>query len=236
MKSRQKSTLPVAALAFLFLAVFGLAQTIKMPGSTATTEYQKGAKMMLSFDDVPEGTLPPGWKIDATNPAGPLAQWAVTKDAHAPSGSQVLSLIEINDGSRGVFNLCWNHQAGFQDGMTEVKVRANTGTIDQGGGIIWRARDANNYYIARYNPLERNFRLYFVKDGRRQQLADRGDLGIKTGEWFTLKIVHRGDHIEGFLNGEKMWNTKDKTFQAAGGIGFWTKADAVTSFDDLRVN
>jgi len=114
MKSRKKSTLPVAALAFLFLAVFGLAQTIQMPGSTATTEYQKGSKLMLSFDDVPEGTLPPGWKIDATNPAGPLAQWAVTKDAQAPSGPKVLALTKIHDGSRGVFNLCWNPQAGFQ--------------------------------------------------------------------------------------------------------------------------
>jgi len=232
MKFCHKLSFPVAILAVLGI----LAGVAPSSASTATTPTPKGPKFMLFFDDLPEGALPPGWKIDATNPAGPLAQWGVTKDGQAPSGSKVLTLTKIHDGSRGVFNLCWNPQAGFQDGAIEVKVRANTGTIDQGGGIIWRVRDANNYYIARYNPLERNFRLYFVKDGKRQMLADRGELRIKTGEWFTLKIAQRGDHIEGYLNGEKMWTAIDKTFQASGGIGLWTKADAATSFGDLKVN
>jgi hypothetical protein len=124
----------------------------------------------------------------------------------------------------------------FRDGQLEVKMRANTGKIDQGGGLIWRARDANNYYVARYNPLEANFRLYFVKDGQRQMLADRGGLGIKTGEWFTLKIIHRGDKIEGWLNGEKLLEATDRTFPEGGGIGFWTKADAATSFADLSMS
>jgi len=207
-------------------------------GGVSLASSQKSATpFTLSLEDVEEGKLPPGWKVEATNPQGRLAEWAVVRHAGAPGEPRkVLSLTKIHDGSRGVFNLCWNPQVGFQDGVIEVKVRASTGAIDQGGGIIWRTRDANNYYVARYNPLERNFRLYFVKEGKRQMLADRGGLGIKTGEWFTLKIVHRGDIIEGYLNGEKMWNITDKTFQAAGGIGFWTKADAATSFGDLKVN
>jgi len=34
-----------------------------------------------------------------------------------------------------------------------------------------RAKDADNYYIARWNPLEENLRVYFVKDGKQTQLA-----------------------------------------------------------------
>ena len=34
--------------------------------------------------------------------------------------------------------------------------------MDQGGGPVWRYQDANNYYIARMNPLEDNYRVYKV--------------------------------------------------------------------------
>jgi hypothetical protein len=66
-------------------------------------------------------------------------------------------------------------------------------------------------------------------------LADKGGLNIRTGEWFTLEIVHRGDKIEGWLNGGKLLEATDRTFLGAGGIGFWTKADAATSFAGLQV-
>jgi hypothetical protein len=189
----------------------------------------------LALENCPPGSLPPGWLIAATNPQDRLAEWAVVLDAGSAEASKVLSLTKIYNGSRGVFNLCWNPQVVFMDGEIEVKVRANSGTIDQGGGLIWRARDPNNYYVLRYNPLEANFRLYFVKDGQRKMLADKGGLTIKTGEWFTLKIVHRGDKIEGWLNGGKLLEATDRTFPEAGGIGFWTKADAATSFAGLHV-
>ena len=41
--------------------------------------------------------------------------------------------------------------------------------------------------------------------------------------------------IEGYLNGEKLLECKDNTFTEAGGVGLWTKADAVTNFDDFKV-
>ena len=87
----------------------------------------------------------------------------------------------------------------------------------------------------RYNPLETNLRLYVVKDGNRRMLADAGKLDIKTGEWFTIKVVQQGDLIEGWLNGKKLLEKKDRTIPSSGGVGFWTKADAASSFKDLRV-
>jgi hypothetical protein len=91
-----------------------------------------------------------------------------------------------------VFNICWTSQPVFQDGEIEVKVLGDSGRADQGGGPIWRVKDSSNYYVARYNPLENNFRLYYVKDGDRKKIADAGNISIKTGEWFTIKIVHKG--------------------------------------------
>lgn len=107
-----------------------------------------------------------------------------------------------------------------------MALRADGGRRDQGGGLIWRAVDANNYYVARYNPKEGNFRIYRLEDGVRFELASADELTVATGEWFTLRIVHTGDVIEGYLNDRKLLDARDRRFGAAGAIGLWTKSDA----------
>ncbi|MDQ3776657.1 MAG: hypothetical protein M3461_21035 [Pseudomonadota bacterium] len=124
--------------------------------------------LTVNFDEVAQGQLPAGWTIDATNPGGGLAEWSVVTDPNATSKPNVLTVKTVHDTSGMVFNLCWTRDIAFEDGEIEVKVRANTGKEDQSGGLIWRARDVNNYYVARYNPLENNFRLYYVKGGARR--------------------------------------------------------------------
>jgi len=212
------------------LAVVGIAAA----GPAADQPAAKPASVYnMSFDDVKAGELPTGWKAEATNSMGEVAEWKVVADEKAPSKPNVLSITKITDTSGGHFNLFWTNDVQFKDGTLQVKVRADTGKQDQGGGLIWRATDAKNYYVARYNPLEANFRLYYVKEGRRTQLADAGNLEIKTGEWFTMKIVVNGDRMEGYVNGKKLLEATDKTFPDAGGVGLWSKADAAASFDDF---
>ncbi|MFQ5675352.1 MAG: hypothetical protein ACE5G1_05600 [bacterium] len=57
------------------------------------------------FEDVAVGTLPAGWKVEATNQRGPLAVWQVIEDTTAPSGKQVLALTRITRSFGGTFNL-----------------------------------------------------------------------------------------------------------------------------------
>ncbi len=187
-----------------------------------------------SFDDVAVGELPAGWEIDATNPKGPLATWQVVKDDTAPSGGQVLAMTSPNHTFGGAFNLCWTDNVTFLDGEIEVRFKARKGIEDQGGGVIWRAQDKDNYYLARFNPLEDNFRIYFVRDGARKTLAG-ARIALPSGKWHTLKIVQHGNLFEGYLNGEKLLADTDNLFTKPGGVGVWTKADAVTSFDDLSI-
>jgi hypothetical protein len=116
-----------------------------------------------------------------------------------------------------------------------VKIKAISGEEDQGGGLVWRYIDKDNYYIARYNPLENNFRFYRVIKGLRKQLESVFS-NIKQGEWFSMTIEMAGNKISCSLNEEKLIETTDDSFQLAGFIGFWTKADAVTYFDDLKIS
>lgn len=113
-----------------------------------------------------------------------------------------------------------------------VRLKAISGRIDQGGGLVWRARDADNYYIARYNPLEDNYRLYRVVAGRRKLLASATTKGKRT-EWRELRCVARGDLMQCYLDGARLLEHRDTTFTGPGYLGVWTKADAVTIFDAL---
>lgn len=216
---------------------FVAALTMVVP-ARAQAPVRVAAKVTMTrvaFDGLHPGALPPGWKVEATNRRGNLAAWKVAAESRAPSSPNVLRAVPRSDNFGGTYNLCWVDGTRFLDGEIELKLRANTGHEDQGGGPIWRVQDRNNYYVARYNPLEHNFRLYIVKDGARKMLDSASRIKIATGQWFTIKIVQKGDHIQGWLDGKKLLDVHDTTFTRPGGVGLWTKADAATSFDDFTV-
>jgi hypothetical protein len=160
-----------------------------------------------------------------------VGEWKVIADATAPSKSNVLAQLAKSEGP--VFNITLISDTSFTDVDITVKLKAIAGEIDQGGGVVWRANDSKNYYIARYNPLEENYRVYKVENGQRTQL---GSADIKRSEgWHTLRVTMKGDHIECFYDTKKYLDVRDSAFKNAGKIGLWTKADAQTHFDDFVV-
>jgi hypothetical protein len=190
--------------------------------------------LTLDFENVPEGKIPDGWKIEATNLRGSLPTWKIITDNTAPSGKHVLAMTSPNHDFGGTFNLCWTDSVSFLNGEIQVSFKAVKGEEDQGGGVIWRAKDKDNYYISRFNPLENNFRIYYVHEGARRTLASTR-IALEAGKWHTLKIVQKGNRFEGYLNGKKLLEGSDDLFTEPGGVGLWTKADAVTSFDNFSV-
>ena len=188
----------------------------------------------ILFDDATVGKVPTGWQAEGTNQRGPVAIWAVKADANAPSAPNIMALVDAKKGRRPTFNLLWTDNIQFTDGTIELKVKAGKGEIDQGGGPVWRVQDKDNYYIARWNPLEDNFRVYYVKDSIRMQL-DSAEIKADPAKWHTIRVEHKGDTIVGYLDGQALLKVTDSTFPEGGGVGLWTKADAVTSFDDFSV-
>ncbi len=131
-----------------------------------------------------------------------------------------------------LFNLCVCDKANLADIDIRVSFKAVRGKIDQGGGPVWRYQDENNYFVACMNPLEDNFRVYKVVKGRRTQL-DSSEAKAAAGKWHTIRVVQKGNHIQCYLNGKRHLDLKDNTFTGKGKVGLWTKADAVTSFDNV---
>ncbi len=184
---------------------------------------------VFGFTKADAGKLPAGWKADRTG-KGDGSIWKVVADATGP-GRTGYVLAQTAAGERTVFNLCVVPEARFRDVELSAAFKAVRGELDQGGGLVWRYRDADNYYVARMNPLEDNYRFYKVVAGKRIQLATVEGIKIPAGAWHTLKVRHVGDRIECFLDGKKRIEATDRTFEQAGAVGLWTKADAQTAFD-----
>lgn len=178
------------------------------------------AKRTWTFDDETTGQIAKGF----TNEVG---EWKV-----APS-DKGNALAQSAKNANSVFNLALAGDTDAKDVDLSVRMKAIAGETDRGGGLVWRARDGKNYYLARYNPLEDNYRLYKVVNGKRT-LIQNADIQHSDG-WHTLRVEMEGDHIECYYDGKKYLDAKDTTFTEAGKIGLWSKADAQSHFDDLTL-
>ncbi len=175
-----------------------------------------------NFEGMTAGKAPTNWLT-------PTGQWRVEA---AQTPGQSMLLVQTAANASPIFNLALAQGSSFMDVDLSLRLRAIKGQIDQGGGVVWRAKGADDYYLARYNPLEDNYRAYTVKDGKRKQLASAIVKADPTA-WHTLRVTMKGDHIECFMNGQKHLDLRDATFADPGMIGLWTKADAQTQFDEL---
>jgi hypothetical protein len=208
--------------------------TVAMTGCSSTRPMSRSPdRAEWTFDDRPPNLPPPGWWIAATNPTAALATWHVLDDASAPSPPRVFALTESANYD-GTFNLAVAQGASFGDLDLSVRVKAVSGEEDQGGGPIWRCQDEDNYYICRFNPLEGNFRMYVVANGKRRQLKSV-KLELSADRWYEVRVRMIGNQITCYLDEDAKLTATDDTIARPGRIGLWTKADAVTSFDDLRV-
>jgi hypothetical protein len=122
--------------------------------------------------------------------------------------------------------------ARIADGFVQVKFKALAGREDQAGGVIWRFKDGNNYYIARANALENNVSLYYVEKGRRITIKYvAAPVGAQL--WHTLRAEFSGRAISVAFDGKQYIRVDDDRIAGEGAVGVWTKADSVTAFDDF---
>jgi hypothetical protein len=178
------------------------------------------AKRTWTFDDETTGQIAKGF----TNEVG---EWKV---AESDKGK---ALAQTAKNPNAVFNVTLIGDTNAKDVDLSVRLKAIAGETDQGGGLVWRAKDKRNYYLARYNPLEDNFRVYKVVDGKRT-LFQNADIQHSPG-WHTLRVDMQGDHIVCSYDGKPYLDVRDTTFTGPGKIGLWSKADAQSHFDDLTL-
>lgn len=186
---------------------------------------------VLSFDTDAVGAAPEGWTLTMTGGGAP--KWTVERDDTAPSKGQVLK-----QSGTATFPLALKDGMSIKDGFVEVKFKPISGSEDRAGGLVWRAKDANNYYVVRANALEDNVVLYKTVNGVRNSLdivGHTGGYGVKTAvpsnQWHVLRVEFAGTRFSVIFNEKALFEVEDATFTEPGMVGLWTKADSVTAFN-----
>ena len=181
-----------------------------------------------SFRGDAVGGPPRGWPLTMTGRGTP--KWTVERDE---GGGAVLK-----QSGTATYPLAFKEGTSLHDGFVEVKFKAISGSEDRAGGIVWRAKDANNYYVVRANALEDNVVLYKTVNGARRSLdivGRKGGYGVKiavpANQWHTLRVEFVGTRFNVIFNGKPLFEVEDATFPEAGMVGLWTKADSVTVFN-----
>jgi len=133
------------------------------------------------------------------------------------------------------FPLCVVDTVKASDVELGVSFTPISGKIDQAAGLIFRVKDAKNYYVARANALENNVNLYHVVMGVRRQIAGV-DVPVLAGKTQQLGVRIEGDTIKVSFEGRPLINVNDRTIQGSGAVGLWTKADSLTAFYELTIS
>ena len=179
----------------------------------------------VNFDTAATGQPPAGWT--ATRTGSGDAKWTVERDDTAPSKPNVLKQSGV-----ATYPVAFKNDTSVKDGFVEVMFKPISGREDQAGGVVWRLKDANNYYVARANALEDNVTIYDTVTGRRTE-RKRTNMKVAANEWHNIRVDFQGNHFTVTLDGRKAIEWDDETFKDAGKVGVWTKADSVTLFDDF---
>jgi hypothetical protein len=204
---------------------------VAMVAVTAAQGEESGAaKKVWNFDADIANAAPTRFLFGRTGSGRP-GNWVVRAESDAPSAPNVLAQIDPDERDYR-FPAAVAAAPALRDVRLSVKCKPVAGKVDQACGLVFRYRDENNYYLTRANALEDNVRLYYVKAGRRTQIAGWNGK-VTTGAWHQLSLEATGDHFVVSWEGKPVIDAHDTTFGEAGKVGVWTKADSVTYFDDL---
>lgn len=228
-------------LTLLALALLGCKETAAPPPVDAMEPGRPMAAdgRTIDFESDDTGAAPSGFTAAVNN--GRPGVWRVERVAGAPSGANAVVQTDADRTNSRFPVLVYD---GLQATNVDVSVRFQpvSGRVDQAAGLVWRYRDANNYYVMRANALEDNVVLYKMENGKRSDLPVKGaggSYGVKADVpdqgWGELRVTARGSLFEVYLGERKLFEVEDRTFTGPGKVGLWTKADSVTRFDDLRI-
>jgi len=209
-----------SALAAAVLLSFASARAVAEEPATPRT---------FTFENERIGAPPAGFEFGRTG-RGPEGKWTVEPER---GGKNHVLLQSSADQTDYRFPLAVVKNESLRDVTLSVRARPLAGSVDQGFGLVWRYRDANNYYITRCNALEDNCTIYHVIDGSRRPFENH-QVKVATNTWHSLKLGARGNHFVVWFDGQKVLDAHDDTFQA-GRVGLWTKADSVIEFDDFTI-
>lgn len=201
----------------------------RVPGAEEA-ESDPHHQRQWTFDSSSPGMLPGSYVVGTLFDGRPAGEWKILITDRAKSASQVLAQLQPKgtDQTHKVLLIGGTESTNID---VEVSYLAVAGKADFGAGLLWRAKDDRNYYLLRASLVEQKIRVYRVVNGV-QQVVKQVDRPLPSTGWHKLRIVQRGCEMKAIFDETTLFRACDNTY-TSGRIGLWTKADAVTYFDDL---
>jgi len=122
----------------------------------------------------------------------------------------------------------------FSDFTLTTKFRLVSGDMARMAGVVFRAEDANNYYVVCASALDGYVRFYKCVGGVQSTPIGKKTT-VATNVWHELTVSCKGSQILCKLDGQECLPALNDTSLTRGLIGFWTKSDAVSQFTDASV-
>lgn len=221
---------PLQTFLLATLCITSLAPTITFPAEQEDPESRHTRQW--NFDGAAPGTLPSSFTVGTLFDGRAAGEWKILITDRAKSPSQVLAQLQPK-GTDQAHKLLLLEGTASTNIDAEVSYLAVAGKADLGGGLVWHATDDRHYYLLRASSVEQKVRLYRVVKGV-QQVVKQIDRPVPATGWHKLRVIQRGCELKALYDDAVLFRICDQTF-SSGRIGLWTKADAVTYFDDLTL-
>jgi alpha-N-arabinofuranosidase len=116
----------------------------------------------------------------------------------------------------------------------ELRLSARKTSGAEGFLILIRASDDRNFYWWNLGGWGNSaHQLEVERDDNRRPIGPRVSGKIEAGKWYDIRMRAAGDHIEGWLDDEKVLDMRDATHRSGGiGVGFWATCG---EYKDFRV-
>lgn len=223
-------------LGWCLLSGITLPDVYAQGGSNANDAIQPklDRRHLWSFDGEKPGDAPAGFSVGTVG-GGAAGQWTVEPDAQAPTAPHRLTRKGPGSDKDAL-------QVLLADGVTydyvdlSVRLRSDNGAHAGGGGVIFRAKDARNFYAALADLATGNLDVLRVADGQ-VTLVTREPIKPKAGPWHLLRVLHSTilskDLIEVAVDGKIVYSTWDQA-RFGGQIGLVARGEATVGFDNFH--
>ncbi len=216
----------------MFIRILAVTLVALVLGSPAWADFQI---LEWTFDRDSPSNPPAGFT--AANVNGSSGRWEVKADPQSSSPPHVLAHIPSDSQGR-VAQVLFIEKAEAANLDITVRMKAVAGADGQGSGVIFRAVDDRNYYVAWFSPQEKLVRLDKVVNGEAKPLQDLKVENADIGRWHILRVSAIGPVLEAFFDNRQFLSAREEAWEfgryAKGKVGLWAQGPATIHFDNVR--
>ncbi|MDQ6734340.1 MAG: hypothetical protein M3Z35_09545 [Nitrospirota bacterium] len=188
-----------------------------------------------NFDKEKTEQMPAGFSSFGVGSAG-ASIWVVTPDPSAQTPPNFLKQsvpCSTEDCSQVLLVDVLQYE--YLDLLVRLRLSATSGEANGEAGVVFAARDHQNYYAVTIDLSGKDMQVTRVQEGKATALAHSA-VTPKQVVWHLLRArrntIMSKEYIEVFFDGAQIFSVEDKTF-GTGRIGLITRGAATAEFDNL---